>query len=303
MATGNPLVSLIMPCYQQERFVRAALRSALSQDYSPLEIIVADDASSDGTYDIVREESAAYRGPHRVSHGRSPSNRGIGIYNVLVKQAQGEFIVVAHGDDVATPDRVSRLAAKWRDSGASLVASNALVVDAEDRPHGLLFDPNARPECSLEQLVERVHCREVLGATLGCAREVFERFAPLDRLKSPIRTDVVLPFRAALLNGSAFVTDPLLRYRFHRSPSTQLADRSSADDLPARERSRAERVLQLLYLLETLEDAPDAVVEPHRRRALRERLLETLARESGRWALARNQLVADGWRVSWNAGG
>ena len=52
---SNPLISFAVICYRQERFIAEAVLSALTQTYSPLEIIISDDCSPDATFDVVRE--------------------------------------------------------------------------------------------------------------------------------------------------------------------------------------------------------------------------------------------------------
>ena len=76
MSTDRPLLSLLLFAYNQEAYIRDALRGALAQTYSPLQILVSDDASTDGTAAIVAEELAGYRGPHDVEFLQNPENLG-----------------------------------------------------------------------------------------------------------------------------------------------------------------------------------------------------------------------------------
>ena len=62
----RPLVSFVVLCYNQESFIREAFNSALLQTYSPLEIIVSDDCSTDGTFDVV-QQMANDRGAYESS--------------------------------------------------------------------------------------------------------------------------------------------------------------------------------------------------------------------------------------------
>jgi cellulose synthase/poly-beta-1,6-N-acetylglucosamine synthase-like glycosyltransferase len=54
-----PLVSILVPTYNGERFLRLALRSALDQSYRDIEVIIGDDASTDGTADVLASVAAA----------------------------------------------------------------------------------------------------------------------------------------------------------------------------------------------------------------------------------------------------
>ena len=57
--------------------MRAAIEGAFAQTYQPLEILLSDDCSPDGTYRVMQEMAAAYAGPHRVILNRNPKNLGI----------------------------------------------------------------------------------------------------------------------------------------------------------------------------------------------------------------------------------
>ena len=66
----RPLVSVVMPSYNHDQFLREAIDSALSQDYEPLELLVMDGGSSDGTLDILRSYGCASSStPRRPASG------------------------------------------------------------------------------------------------------------------------------------------------------------------------------------------------------------------------------------------
>jgi glycosyltransferase involved in cell wall biosynthesis len=61
-ANDRPLVTFALFTYNRERYIREAVEGAFSQTYSPLEIILSDDCSSDSTFEIIREMAGAYVG-------------------------------------------------------------------------------------------------------------------------------------------------------------------------------------------------------------------------------------------------
>jgi glycosyltransferase involved in cell wall biosynthesis len=131
-----PAVSLVLPCWNCARFVREALESALAQTYEPLEIVITDDTSDDGTWEIVREVAAGYAAPHALVCHRNAVRQSIENLNAAIERARGAFLVVAHGDDVQLPHRVQTQVAAWRRHGVSMVASNAVTIDEEGRDIG-----------------------------------------------------------------------------------------------------------------------------------------------------------------------
>ena len=118
----KPLVTISMLTYNQERYVRDAVRGALAQTYEPLEIVISDDCSTDGTWDIIRDEVEAYRksgGIHKnIVLNRNEKNLGI-IRHSLAQEARihGELMVANAGDDISMPNRVERIVEAWEAAG------------------------------------------------------------------------------------------------------------------------------------------------------------------------------------------
>src|SRR2546429_321437 len=108
----KPLVSYILFCYNQEQYVREAANAALAQTYSPLEVILSDDGSSDRTFEILREVAEKYQGPHTVRLNRVECNRGL-MHHIVqaTSQASGEWYVLGAGDDLSHKDRTAILMA------------------------------------------------------------------------------------------------------------------------------------------------------------------------------------------------
>jgi len=94
-------------CYNQERYIKEALISALEQDYDNLEVVVADDASTDNTRQIIKELGKDY--PERLKMYFNPRNLGITANsNVGLRHCRGEFVAFMGGDDVLLPGKISR---------------------------------------------------------------------------------------------------------------------------------------------------------------------------------------------------
>ena len=96
----NPLVSILMPTYNHERFIKQAIESALSQkcDYS-YELLINDDCSTDNTLKIAKEYEERY--PDKIKVFTHEKNQGLlKSYKYLLQQAQGKYIAVLESDDV-----------------------------------------------------------------------------------------------------------------------------------------------------------------------------------------------------------
>lgn len=127
---SEPLVSVVLPCYEAERFLAEALDSLLGQTYGRLEILAIDDGSGDGTATILGEFAAR---DERVRVLRNAENQGvIRTLNRGVVEARGEIVARMDADDVAASTRIERqvevLAGRPE---IDLVGTGVEVVDGE----------------------------------------------------------------------------------------------------------------------------------------------------------------------------
>jgi glycosyltransferase involved in cell wall biosynthesis len=133
-----------MPAYNHRAYVAEALESVLAQDYPDLEVVVADDGSTDGTADVIREFAAS---DPRVVALLSAANVGISAnHNRALDRATGEFVALLASDDVMMPGKLTAQAAFMR----------------------------ARPECGVS-----VHDMEIFDSATGrTLYRLYDRFAP-----------------------------------------------------------------------------------------------------------------------------
>jgi len=97
---GSPLVSVVIPVFNGERFLGQAIESVLSQEGVALEVVVVDDGSTDGSTDV----ATAFGPPVRCLH---QANRGIaGARNTGIRASRGELLAFLDADDVWTPGRL-----------------------------------------------------------------------------------------------------------------------------------------------------------------------------------------------------
>jgi glycosyltransferase involved in cell wall biosynthesis len=234
----GPLITLALVAFNQERFIREAVESALAQTYSPLEILLSDDKSSDRTWFALQQAAAEYRGPHRIVVNQNPANLGLGGHvNAVMSRAKGELIVIAAGDDVSRADRTERIVTAWHQSGrkALSLTSHFKKIDAEGREIG---EFRCRMNPASRQLVHRARhgCWNVQGCSHAWHRKVFDLFGPLQDYV--VAEDRAIEFRSLALGEIAVIDDYLVRYRVHDSNLAAIPDKAT----------RAERVRSAVKL-------------------------------------------------------
>ena len=210
----RPLVTFALFAYNQAQFVREAVEGALSQEYSPLEVILSDDCSTDGTFEIMADVARAYRGPHRVLLNRNDPNLGLvpHINKVLCELASSDLLVVAAGDDVSIPTRTGRLHRAWAESGGkALMVSSAMELIDGDGAHLGLRAPT-RKGIAIDRSFAMI--LDPTGSLYGAAalyhRDVFRIFGPLSVAQVE---DGPLAIRSQLLGPTVAIPDVLVRKR------------------------------------------------------------------------------------------
>lgn len=123
MADSQPLVSIGMPVYNGERFIRQALDSLLAQDYENFELIISDNASADGTQEICLEYAARDK---RIRYYRNESNLvALANFNRVLGLAQGSYFMWAAHDDVWEPSYISTLSRNLISASEAVLAFSA----------------------------------------------------------------------------------------------------------------------------------------------------------------------------------
>jgi glycosyltransferase involved in cell wall biosynthesis len=113
----QPLVSVVLPTYNQAGFVAQAILSAVTQDYPNLQVIVRDDGSTDGTVDVILELARQY--PDRID-AVVHDGGNVGVTencNRILARRRGEYVAFHAGDDLWLPGKVSRQV-EWLEADA-----------------------------------------------------------------------------------------------------------------------------------------------------------------------------------------
>ena len=207
----RPWVSMLLIAYQQPDTIARAIRGALAQTYSPLEIVVSDDASTDGTFAAMRAAVAGYAGPHRIVLNRNQRNLGIGAHlSHMVGLSTGELLFVAAGDDVSLPQRCETVARAWLAHGRrpDLIASALFDMDDDGAMHAPIVPSDLQRYRSVKDWLTDPPF--VVGAAQAWTRRLFDRFGPLP--DGVVAEDLIMVFRAIGSGGAITLPEPLVGY-------------------------------------------------------------------------------------------
>jgi glycosyltransferase involved in cell wall biosynthesis len=224
MNKSNPLVSVIIFTYNQEQYIKQTLEGAFAQTYSPLEIIISDDCSTDANFEIIQQEVSKYTGPHNIILNRNQTNLGVGDHvNYALKLSKGDLIVMMGGDDVSFPERTATIFDEWISSDKSIMAffSNVELIDQDGNHKGKMFDVPPEYTEDIHDFIRKAKSfkfkSEPLCWLLGCSeaidRRLLDCFDDIDN--RVIQEDAVLAFRALLLGKIKYIDKILVKYRRH----------------------------------------------------------------------------------------
>ena len=211
MNTDKPLVTISMLTYNQEKYVRDAVRSLLSQTYEPLEIVISDDCSTDRTWDIITEEIGKYKeagGIHKnIVLNRNEKNLGIALHaQTLSAFVHGIISIGMGGDDISFPERVEQVYRAWHEDGrrAAIIINDAIKID----------------DCgkSIGRMSRRVLRGGAFGAGAAYVRQKKRYFGGI--VEPRAYEDQVLSRRALLFGSILIIWKPLMYYRVGSGVST-----------------------------------------------------------------------------------
>lgn len=181
----SPRISVIMPAYNHEAFIEAAIASVLAQSVSDFELRIHDDGSSDKTLELARK-AAEKDARIIVSHS---DNQGLAqTLNQLIRDARGELLAICAGDDLLHRDRLAwGVADLSSHPDVSVTFTDVACIDAEGQPYRGdkgLKQPPLRPQ----DLVPRMLLSNCLSLSSAMGRRdalLAEGMIPHDLLQTP----------------------------------------------------------------------------------------------------------------------
>ncbi len=222
---NSPLVTVALPVFNGADTVEAVARSVLAQDHDNIELLIADNASSDDTQDICRELAGS---DPRVSYHRQPTNIGLlNNFEWTKHHCRGEYLRWIGDNDELHPNYVSRCLVAFAERPASvLVTTQIEYLNERGAVRSMRYVPSALP---LDDPVARLgellallsQTYLLLDPLYGMARIEVARRLSHDRM---VRGDEVYAAKLALAGPWSHVAEVLARRNWSLVSPTRAAD-------------------------------------------------------------------------------
>lgn len=210
----KPLVSIALATYNGEKFLKQQMDSLLAQDYPNLEIVISDDCSSDGTWEIL--QNYAQKDNRIKLLPREEKN--IGYVNNFIKvfaACRGEFISSCDQDDIWYVNKTSCLVSEIGD--AMLVYCDNRFIDEDNQPLGIKFSDTVKSMVSGNDCRSFLFYNSISGHTMLFRRNLLSL---IDNLAAVYYIDWLIAFCAAEYGSIVYLDKVLVDWRQHSASTT-----------------------------------------------------------------------------------
>lgn len=230
------MVSVLIPCYNHERFVADCLRSILEQEYTSYEVILCDDCSKDGSVSVVKElmplfEEKGIRFVLLLNHQNQGITRNL---NRMLRESRGEFIKILASDDMLKRTYLKEMTARLNgNSSLQFLFSNGhKVKEAAVYPVAeeyLLEEMvSGTPDC-VTDIFNRIYSHNFVPApTLLFRRSVFEEVGEYDEEIAIEDLEMLLRVLGRYPQGMGYCEKKLVYYRINDNSITSMASNAGA---------------------------------------------------------------------------
>lgn len=241
MIGNNPLVSVIIPAYNHERFVEQTIRSIVEQTYKNIELIVIDDGSTDGTWQKIQSQKAiCEQSLVRTTFIHRPNSGTCITLNHLIEQSRGDYIYIIASDDKAHPKAIETLLVAINQNQSVLAVGDNEIIDENSIRIGWDSKRNALPlvKSTYKTFGEFLHVTQHLSE-FGTYQYLLKgnhipngylilasalRQIPKFTTEAPLE-DYYMHLQLSKLGSYTYVNEILFSYRWHKNNAIKQTDK------------------------------------------------------------------------------
>lgn len=215
LTNSRPLISIVLSTFNGSAYLQEQIDSILTQSYPHFELIIADDASTDGTINLIRDYEQRDKRIIPLFHDR---NRGISenLTRALLR-TNGAYIAISDQDDIWLQNKIEIL---LKNIGVcAAIYTDSILIDNEGVSLGKTLHEQMKKDTAFQgnNPLKLLYRNYVSGHALLFKRDLIEYCLPFSE---EIMYDRQLAIAAALFGGVAFCDSPMVYHRMHENNQT-----------------------------------------------------------------------------------
>ncbi|WP_165040551.1 glycosyltransferase family 2 protein [Dysgonomonas sp. ZJ709] len=223
---SQPLVSVLMPCYNVEKYVVEAMSSILNQTYRNIEVIAINDCSTDNTSDILAKMA---KEDSRIKVINNDENlKLIKTLNKGITLCSGDYIARMDADDIALPTRIEKEVDFLESNNDHDVVSTQFYTFRSNKPDKLYLHHNPLHDCELRAYI--LFKSGICHPAVMIRRRVFTELDLNFEMQYLHVEDYALWSKAIYKTKIANLSEPLLLYRVHQQQVSTLNEQLQIDN-------------------------------------------------------------------------
>ena len=215
---NSPLVSVIIPCYNHEKFVSQALQSVFDQTYTNIELIVIDDGSKDNSVNIIKK----IQENHEFTFVSQENSGVCKTLNKAIAMSKGKYVALLASDDYWDLTKIAKqVDCLELHPNSEFCFTQAKEFDDKNIKYSKIFPKNLLTGKVLNQVFLRQH---VPAGSMMFSRQLFDKLNGFDENLKEEDWDFVI--RSAAETEFSAVSEPLFYYRSHETNIMKTRSRS-----------------------------------------------------------------------------
>lgn len=205
-------VAAIFITFNQKDFVEKSLESLFDQTYKNFDIVISDDCSTDGTFEVIQELVSNYSGPHKIILNRNLKNLGIGKNTkIAIDLCEADFYVTCDGDDISSKDRFSKLINFFQDdeTKVNLIATDAYLMTKSGDIQSVKMSTDLQ---SIKTVSDLLATKPIFfGATTAFRKDLIVDYPDIN--EGVYGVDQIMLLRSMMKGGAKTLHEPLVYHR------------------------------------------------------------------------------------------
>lgn len=235
----RPLVSIVSPCFNHEKFLRDFFNSIFEQDYGNIQVLICDDCSTDQSWAVLKEIEKEAGAHERIEIKIIRNERNLGVtktVNKLISMSEGKFIKSLASDDMlASKKSISTMVNFFENNKeADVVVCNGSVIEEEEHYPVLCAEKKIyrdTPDFQMENLFEKLYYENFISASGAMVRRsIYDEFGLYDEDLLTEDWEFWLRITKSGKTKIVYLEDQLVYYRRSSNSMTSLSENRGLEE-------------------------------------------------------------------------